>query len=60
MRYQIERHHTGKWFFPRQISTRARRHGGLCAALGLMLFGASATVSAQDSYKTWEDRKSVV
>lgn len=57
MRYHIERHPTGKWFFSRQISSRARRHGGLCAVLGLMLFAASGAASAQgapDSYKTWE------
>ena len=57
MRYQIGHYHLGKWFFPRQISSPAKRHGGLRAALGLTLLALGATASAQgtpDGYKNWE------
>jgi hypothetical protein len=57
MRHPIERHHVGKWFFPRQISARNKRHGGLCAVLGLWLLASSMTAAAQgepNDYKTWE------
>lgn len=54
---QIGRDHMGKWLFPRQISSRIRRRGGLCATLGLMLLATSVTAAAQgepDGYKNWE------
>lgn len=45
--------HIGKWFFPRQFSTR----NGMRAALGLTLLAAAANASAQqppDDYANWE------
>lgn len=49
--------HTGKWFFPRQILSRATWRRGLRTALGLALFTAAGAASAQqraEPYKDWE------